>query len=157
MTLGEYMNDPRTQVSFKTAWIHLVVQIAASYMLLEKEIIYLFVFITSFPGIFYFVFQFPITGLLIRQTQDIVHRKFHPRQVLPKFLVSALLFALFGCGIALLLLVPASIVNADEGKTVAEVILQNFTIVFKYFCPMLFTGELIRQRLFFKKIYGQTS
>lgn len=155
MSLTTYIQSSRTQVSFKSAWVHLVVQIASAYLLLSDDITFLFIFITQFPGILYFAFQFPITGLLIRITQDIVHEKFPPEQVLQKFLVSALLFALFGCGIALVILLTGSFVNLDDKGALAPAILENFKIVFVYFAPVLFSGELIRQRLYFKKVYGQ--
>ncbi|MGF1534609.1 MAG: hypothetical protein ACFCUI_12975 [Bernardetiaceae bacterium] len=155
MSFAEYIQDPRIQLTFKSAWVHLIVQLAAAYLVLGEQMLLLLIFITSFPGILYFAFQFPITGLLILQSQNIAFRKLPPAQVLQRALLWAFLFALFGAGIAWLILTSGSLVNLTESDNIPSAILQNFQIAFVQFLPVLFCGELIRQRLYFKQIYGK--
>ncbi|MEM6298977.1 MAG: hypothetical protein AAF740_09855, partial [Bacteroidota bacterium] len=126
--------------------------VLAAVIFLKGEAIHLLEVITHFPGILYFVFQFPIIGLLIYMAHDTADQKVPAHDILKRSLVSVALFALFAAGASLLLLLFGAFIS--KGGLSAEAVLAVFKLVFTIFLPVFIASEFVRQRLFFGKIYG---
>ncbi len=152
MNFTTFITDRRVQLIFKTTWLHAVIHVLAAVVFLKGEAVHLLEVVTQFPGILYFVFQFPIIGLLAYLAHDIADRKVPPHDILRRSLVSVALFAVFAAGVSLVLLLLGVIVNT--GGLSAAAVLSVFQLVFAIFLPVFIAGEFVRQRLFFRKIYG---
>jgi hypothetical protein len=139
-------------LAFKSAWIHTAVQVAiALFIMPSNEWIYALIFITAFPFILYFAFQFPITPLLIIASEKITNKIWTKEQILLKNFGSKFIFATLGVMALWLLLAPFA---ALLSETPFEALKEVSVLVFKYGFISLLLGEFVRQRAFYIDIYG---
>ncbi|WP_027003662.1 hypothetical protein [Hugenholtzia roseola] len=139
-------------LAFKSAWVHTAVQLAiALFILPSNEWIYALIFLTTFPFILYFSFQFPILPLLIIVSEKITNKIWTKEQLFLKNFGSKFILALLGVLTAWLLLAPlAALLSQTPLETLKEVSI----LVFKYGFISLLLGEFVRQRAFYIDIYG---
>ncbi len=144
---------PRRGLIFRSAWVHTVVQLAWTVLLMGREVLYLPLLLANAPGIFYLPIQFPLTGLLLVGTYVWVERRF-PYHLPQGRAALALLFFVVSAAIGIWLIIFLSFwIKAGAGDHPGVLAATWGGFVVTYVVPALLMGEIIRQRLLLPKVY----
>ncbi len=148
------LKDTKEKTHFNSYWVHTIVQfVIVAFLVFQenKHIVFALILLMSNTifVIVYVSFQFPITGFLSVWVHRLKEKYMAEAGLFPQIFFSVFVFVLL---ISSLLAVIFTLFGFFyvEGLVLYEVL----GLVFLYFLPVFFVGELFRQRFILKKIYA---
>lgn len=158
--MATFFKNKQKDIIFRSYWVHTVFQaIVLAIMFLFKQdssIIFGFVILTSsiLTIFIYIVFQFPLTGLLLLLCHDLTNRLASKGQGLVFRIIASTGFFVIAASLICLLTTYIFLLNRSAEAPSLVMVLE---ILFTYFTPIFLTGELMRQRLVMKQVYGENA
>ena len=157
--MATFFKDKQKDTIFRSYWVHTVFQAAVlAIMFLFKQdsnVIFGFVILSSsiLTIFIYIVFQFPVTGLLLLWCHDLTNRLAFGQGLFFRIITSTGFFVI-ASSLIFLIATYVFLLNRSPEPPNLVVLLE---ILFTYFTPILLSGELIRQRLVMKQVYGENA
>jgi len=156
----ELMAPTKIGVMFRSYWVHMLVQVIVLYFVLGNEgATLVLVILTSsyFLMFLYLFFQFPLTGLIVVISHQIMMRYSQGQGLMFRIIFSTGLFIIFATITAFLIIHIYSIgrLNALNFEfSYWEEFGEHWNLILTYLTPIFLVGEVLRQRITLKKVYG---
>ncbi len=152
--LQSLLKNDREKALFKSYWVHPILQlvIIGFFLFIRQDqnvVLALYIFLEYYLAVLaLLLYQFPLTGFFIVWSDRITQQVSTGQGLLFRVVLSTGCFVLMA---SLFLLIFFHIFTTIVFK--GFVLGDSIRFMMTYITPVLFTGELLRQRLVLKKVY----